>query len=102
MSEHPPEDLDATPDTGVEESDPNADSTQGLAGDLGVSSERLGRVRGVDEEVTYAAAPTHPEDEEEVGETPPEQSAYDGRPEVNPDSPGAHPSDPASNPRHGV
>ncbi len=106
MSENTHEDPDATsvtgtPATEVEESDPNADSAEGLDGDMGVSSERLGRVRGVEVEVTYGSAPTHPE-EQQVGETPPEQSAYDGRPEVNPDSPGAHPSDPASNPRHGV
>ena len=31
-----------TPETGIEESDPNADSAEGLAGDMGVSSERTG------------------------------------------------------------
>ncbi|MET0998153.1 MAG: hypothetical protein ABWX73_05510 [Marmoricola sp.] len=106
MTENTHEDPDTgsvtgAPVTEVEESDPNADSPEGLAGDMGVSSERLGRVRGVEEEVTYGAAPTHPE-EQQTGETPPEQSAFDGRPEVNPDSPGAHESDPDSNPRHGV
>jgi hypothetical protein len=89
-----------TPPAQVEESDPNADSREGLAGDMGVSSERRGVVRGVEEEVTYGMAPTHPD--EEPGEAPPEQSAYDGRPEVNPASPGAHPSDPDSNPGHGI
>ena len=98
MSETPHE----TPDTGVEESDPNADSAVGLAGGMGVSSERPGPVRGQAEEVTYAAAPTHPDDDEPEGDVLPEQSAFDGEPEVNPDSPGPHESDPASNPRHGV
>jgi hypothetical protein len=89
-----------TPVTEVGESDPNADSPDGLAGDMGVSSERKGPVRGTSEEVTYAAVPTHVEGPE--GEAPPEQSAYDGRPDANPESPGAHESDPDSNPRHGV
>ena len=42
MTEHPGE----TPETGIEESDPNADSPEGLAGEMGVSSERQGPVRG--------------------------------------------------------
>lgn len=105
MTESPDDTRDATSDgatpvTGIEESDPNADGPEGLAGDMGVSSERKGPVRGQSEEVTYAAAPTHTEDPE--GDVPPEQSAYDDRPDVNPDSPGRHESDPASNPRHGV
>ena len=91
-----------TPFTEVEESDPNADSSEGLAGDMGVSSERLGPVRGVEGEVTYGAAPTHPEGEEPEGDVPPEQSAYDDRPEVNPESPGPHESDPEANRGHGV
>ena len=52
---------------------------------MGVSSERKGTVRGGSEEVTYAAAPTYTEEPPE-GETPPEQSAYDGQPEVHPDN----------------
>jgi len=99
MTEHPGE----TPETGIEESDPNADSPEGLAGEMGVSSERRGHVRGQAEEVTYGAAPTHPDDEEDPeGDVPPEQSAYDGQPETNPDSPGPHRSDPHSNPGHGL
>ena len=96
------DDAGATPVTEIEESDPNADSSEGLAGDMGVSSERKGPVRGHDEEVTYAAAPTHLDDGPAQGEAPPEQSAYDGQPEVHPESPGRHESDPDSNPRHGV
>ena len=106
MSEHDEnptatEDPGATPVTGIEESDPNADSPGGLAGEMGVSSERKGAVRGQADPVTYAAAPTHVDDEPE-GAVPPEQSATDDRPEVHPDSPGPHRSDPDRNPRHGV
>lgn len=89
------------PETGVEESDPNADSPEGLAGEMGVSSERPGPVRGSEGEVTYGTAPTFTDDEPQ-GTVPPEQSADDGRPEPHPDSPGAHESDPGSNPGHGL
>ena len=91
--------MSETPETGIEESDPNADSPDGLAGDMGVSSERKGPVRGSSEEVTYAAAPTYSEEPE--AETPPEQSAYDGEPEVQPDNDvPAHPRNPQGNPGH--
>lgn len=104
MSETPAEDLGATPVTEIEESDPNADSAEGLAGDMGVSSERKGPVRGQAEEVTNAASAPHLDDDTQVGgeASPPEQSAYVGPPDVNPESPGRHESDPDSNPRHGV
>jgi hypothetical protein len=64
-------------------------------------------VRGQPGEVTYAAAPTTDVDAatgEDATDTepPPEQSAFDDRPEINPDSPGAHESDPSSNRGHGV
>jgi hypothetical protein len=92
--------MSETPETGIEESDPNADSAEGLAGGMGVSSERKGPVRGQAEEVTYAAAPTHL-DEPPEGETPPEQSAYDGEPDVHPDNDvPAHPRNPEGNPGH--
>jgi hypothetical protein len=91
--------MSETPETGIEESDPNADSAEGLAGGMGVSSERKGRVRGQEEEVTYAAAPTHSDDDPE--DTPPEQSAYDGEPEVQPDNDvPPHPRNPKGNPGH--
>ena len=90
-----------TPVTGIEESDPNADSPDGLAGEMGVSSERKGRVRGVDEEVTYAAAPTHPDEEDTPDDLPPEQSAFDARPEVQPENDVApHPRNTRGNPGH--
>jgi hypothetical protein len=89
-----------TPVTGIEESDPNADSPEGLAGEMGVSSERKGHVRGHAEEVTYGAAPTRLDDEP-PGETPPEQSALDPRPDVHPDNDvPAHPRNPQGNPGH--
>jgi hypothetical protein len=92
--------MSETPETGIEESDPNADSAEGLAGGMGVSSERKGHVRGHTEEVTYAAAPTYTE-EESGGEAPPEQSAYDGQPEVHPDNDlPHHPRNPQGNPGH--
>jgi hypothetical protein len=104
-----------SPATPLEESDPSADSREGLAGDMGVSSERTGPVRGLSEEVTYGAAETHPASEEDAPsgqeseqgseqppEQPPEQSAYDRTPEVNPAGLGRHESDPEANPGHGT
>lgn len=91
--------MSETPETRIEESDPNADSPEGLAGGMGVSSERKDPVRGQSEDVTYAAAPTHTDEPD--GETPPEQSAYDGEPEVHPDNDvPAHPRNPEGNPGH--
>lgn len=92
--------MSETPFTEVGEPDANAGRQEGLAGDMGVSSERLGPVRGVDEEVTHGATATHPD--EEGRDVPPEQSAHDGQPEVSPDSPGPHVSDPDAHPGHGV
>ena len=99
MSQTP--DPSETPFTEVSESDPNADSPEGLAGEMGVSSERLGQVRGQDEDVTYAAAPTHTDDVPE-GDTPPEQSSTSPEPEVQPDPVESHDFDTDHNPRHGV
>jgi hypothetical protein len=95
--------MSETPETEISESDPNADSPEGLAGGMGVSSERPGAVRGSDEEATYGAAPTYTdaEDAPTGDDVPPEQSAFDGRPEVQPDNDvPAHPHDPDKNPRH--
>ena len=92
--------MSETPETDIAESDPNADSPEGLAGDMGVSSERTGTVRGEDEEVTYATAPTHLDD---APEDDPARAVGLRRPAGG--QPGltrAHVSDPASNPRHGV
>ena len=98
-----------TPQTGIEESDPNADSSEGLAGHVGVSSERRGSVRGMDEQVTYGAAPTHPDEDRSADgsgdvsgdDVPPEQSAFDDQPEVHPDNDvPPHPRNPEGNPGH--
>jgi hypothetical protein len=94
--------MSETPQTHIGESDPNADSPDGLAGDMGVSSERKGAVRGQDEEVTYAAAPTHTDEPETEEDTPPEQSAYSPEPEVQPDPVEPKEFDSDRNPRHGV
>jgi hypothetical protein len=100
MSEKP-----ETPDTSVFESDPNADSADGLAGDMGVSSERRGPTRGGAREVTYTTAPTYTDPEDDGApsgdDVPPEQSAHDGEPEVHPDNDvPPHPFDPGRNPGH--
>lgn len=102
-----------TPETSIVESDPNADSPEGLTGEMGVSSERRGFVRGTDQEVTYGTLPTHPDSEDSAGDSanasearseegaPPEQSAYDGQPEVHPDNDvPSHPRNPQGNPGH--
>ena len=99
MSETP--DASETPETEITESDPNADSPEGLAGGMGVSSERKGTVRGGSEDVTYTSAPTFTESEESDEEPLPEQSAFDGRPEVQPDNDvERHPRNPDGNPGH--
>jgi hypothetical protein len=73
------------PETDVQESDPNADSAAGLAGEMGVSSERVGGLRGSAEPGTYGAEETHPPAPE--GEQPPEQSADPATGEPHPDQP---------------
>ena len=92
--------------TDVQESDPNADSPEGLAGGMGTSSEQRGHARGVEGKVTYGAAPyppsdSRPESRLTEAEVSPEESAEAGTPEENPPAPGAHPSDPEGNPGHG-
>ena len=76
----------------VTQSDPSGDGPHGLAGGMGVSSERTGRVPGAQGEATHGAVDPYPElptDED----PPPEQSA--GGSEVHPanDLP-PHPFDP--------
>lgn len=97
--------MSQTPHTDPTESDPNADSREGLGGGMGVSSERQGAIRGKDTQVTYDSAPTHTDEGPELdedGQPVPEQSSRDGRPEVNPDGVPSHPLDPDRNPGHGV
>ena len=97
--------MSQTPHTEPTESDPNADSAEGLSGGMGVSSERTGAIRGKDTGVTYDSAPTHTEEApslDEDGAPLPEQSSRDPRPDVTPDGVDSHPHDPDRNPRHGV
>jgi hypothetical protein len=79
-------------DPKVTDSDPSGNGPEGLAGGMGVSSERTGRVPGAQGEATHGAVDPYPElptDED----PPPEQSA--GGSEVHPanDLP-PHPFDP--------
>jgi hypothetical protein len=70
-------------DPKVTNSDPSGDGPGGLAGGMGVSSERTGRVPGAEGEATHGAVDPYPElstDED----PPPEQSA--GGPEIHPDN----------------
>jgi hypothetical protein len=81
------------PDPKVTDSDPSGDGPGGLAGGMGVSSERTGRVPGAQGEATHGAVDPYPElptDED----PPPEQSA--GGSEVNPDDVPPHPFDPST------
>jgi len=78
-------------DPKVTDSDPSGDGPGGLAGGMGVSSERTGRVPGAQGEATHGAVDPYPDlptDED----PPPEQSV--GGSEVHPDSPEPHPFDP--------
>ena len=90
----------------------NGNTPHGLAGDMGVSSERVGPLRGSTQDNTHGAGPAHPEapyDADEQGRatseqvaarTPPEQNAETERaPEVQPDlPPRTAPSQGAPNP----
>ncbi|HEX2896363.1 MAG TPA: hypothetical protein VHO29_20335 [Marmoricola sp.] len=79
-------------DPKVTDSDPSGSGPQRLAGGMGVSSERTGRVPGAEGEATHGAVDTHPPRPAEE-DPPPEQSA--GGEEVHPanDLP-PHPFDP--------
>lgn len=55
----------------LQESDPNGGGAHGLAGGMGVSSERVGKVRGSDEPATHGVESTAAED---VIDPPPEQT----------------------------
>lgn len=61
-------------ETDVRESDPNADSDAGLAGGMGVSSERLGRVGDRAEATHGAEAPPTQDELPDPADAPPEQS----------------------------
>lgn len=82
----------------VLESDPGGNGPDGLAGEMGTSSERVGRLRGSDVEATHGVADTSETPGPEDG--PPEQSADPrvGGPETpTPEDPAdyrKHPHDP--------
>lgn len=116
MTKDPREAHDVTPDelvSDVTDSDANGNTPEGLAGDMGVSSERVGPLRGAPRDATHGAGPQHPEapyDAEQLarqGDTapdlesaPPEQNADPTRgPEIQPDlPPRTNPTESAPNP----
>ena len=55
----------------VLDSEPNMGEESGQAGDMGVSSERVGKVRGTEEPTTSGAESL---DTDTASDTPPEQS----------------------------
>jgi hypothetical protein len=71
------------PDPKVTDSDPSGSGPQGLAGGMGVSSERTGRVPGAQGEATHGAVDPYPELPADQ-DPPPEKSA--GGSEVHPDN----------------
>jgi hypothetical protein len=84
----------------LSESDPNGGGPEGLAGSMGVSSERTGRVRGAPGEHANATEDSSPRPAPE--DAPPEQSAHPATgPEVHPanDLP-PHEADPRGSPGH--
>ncbi|MEP6816420.1 MAG: hypothetical protein ABI873_12800 [Marmoricola sp.] len=81
----PTEEGGGAPETDVQESDPNADSAVGLGGEMGISSERVGELRGSAAEGTYGAMSTHRAPAEV--DPPPEQSADPATGEPHPDQP---------------
>lgn len=95
LAHHAPDTTNPRPDfeggggeahkTDVRDSDPNADSAAGLTGEMGVSSERVGVLRGDDEEGATGAMDTFEPLPE--GDLPLEQAYDPDRVEVNPDPP---------------
>lgn len=99
MSPENPELIESeSSDAAVTDSDPSGNGPAGLAGGMGVSSERTGHVPGAQGEVTHGAADPFPE--LPTGEDPPaEQSA--GGSEVHPDNDlPPHPFDARTAQRH--
>ena len=58
MSEPADPEVTAQVERELAESDPNGGGPDGLAGGMGVSSERTGRVRGTDGEVSHGTEDT--------------------------------------------
>ncbi|WP_310964581.1 hypothetical protein [Nocardioides terrisoli] len=75
---------DLDPSSGVLESDAAGNNPDGLAGEMGLSSERVGKVRGSVRPATHGAEATV---SPEVEDPPPEQSADPASgPEPHPDN----------------
>ena len=68
----------------ITESDPNGSGPHGLAGGMGVSSERTGKLQGAEGEATHGATDPYPDLPTGQGPPPPEKSA--GGSEVRPDN----------------
>ena len=105
MSRDESGDLDESPRVGPEpsqpdvmESDPNGNGPQGLAGGMGISSERVGVVPGAAGTSTHGAVETHP-DVPRPTDPPPEQSAGGEEPHPANDLP-PHPFDPGTAQSH--
>lgn len=80
-----------SPDPAVTDSDPSGNGPAGLAGGMGVSSERTGQVPGAQGEVTHGAADPFPD--LPTDEDPPAEQSVGGS-EVHPDNDlPAHPFD---------
>ena len=69
-------------ETDIRDSDPNADAPGGLAGGMGVSSERVGPT-GPGQVATDGVRSTAPEERDPDADVPPEQST--GNPEPQPE-----------------
>ncbi|MDP3894883.1 hypothetical protein [Nocardioides sp.] len=100
MSEHDDEAAatEQAPPTDIRESDANASGPQGLAGGMGVSSERVGPVGDEGTEATHGVRPSDPVPT--AADEPPEQAP--GHPEENPVGIPPKPHHPEHNPGHGV
>ncbi|MCW2792107.1 MAG: hypothetical protein JWO76_1205 [Nocardioides sp.] len=71
-----------TPDSDIRDSTPNANGPDGAAGDMGVSSERVGPT-GPGQVGTDGVRPTSRADRPDDADVPPEQ--HPGNPEENPE-----------------
>ena len=82
MSGHPDPDPALEQDADLRESTPNASGPQHAAGEMGVSSERIGHA-GPGQEATDGLRDTAPHERELGEDVPPEQSP--GNPEPQPE-----------------
>lgn len=99
MSRDESGDLDESPRVGPEpadpkviDSDPSGNGAQRLAGGMGVSSERTGRVPGAAGEATHGAVDPYPD--RPVADPPPPEQSAGGEEDNPPDALPPHPFDP--------